>query len=232
MRVFDQGGALSLAEIARAAGIDRAAARRLVLSLVEEGYVHQSGRLFALAPRCLAFGAGYLRGAAVGTQIQPVLNRFAAELGGAITLAVPDGMQAIYIAQSALPDSAVSFGFTIGSHLPLLHTAAGRMMLAYGAPDWAETALRDAPLMAHTPASLTTRDAIGADVARARASGAAVVVGEFEPGVTGFAVPLGNPGALRAVLGTSRMSSEPADGIVDGLQRAALTLDRMGALQR
>ena len=49
---------MSLTEAAGLAGISRAAARRVLLTLAELGYVEQNGRDFTLAPRILELGFG------------------------------------------------------------------------------------------------------------------------------------------------------------------------------
>src|SRR5919199_598179 len=51
---------LTLSEVARATGLDRAAARRFLLTLADLGYVHSDGRSFMLAPRVLELGYAYL----------------------------------------------------------------------------------------------------------------------------------------------------------------------------
>jgi len=229
LRVFDEDrAALTLAEIARQTGLDPATARRLVLTLVRLGYVRKEGRAFSLAPRVLVLAAGFLRGQGFGTRVQPVLNRAAAALCLGVSLAIRDEDRALLVAQSTLADSTVSFGFTIGSRLPLVHTAMGRMLLA-GAPE-AERhrLLAEAPLDALTAESETDRTRIAAEIETAAAQGYAVARG-FEAGVTGIAVPVGPPSAARAVLGVSdfhaRFEGEGAVlAIVSTLRRAAAEL--------
>src|SRR5207237_9164578 len=51
---------LTLSEVAREAGLTRAAARRFLLTLVELGYVRSDGREFSLRPRVLELGYAYL----------------------------------------------------------------------------------------------------------------------------------------------------------------------------
>ncbi|MCB1340349.1 MAG: helix-turn-helix domain-containing protein, partial [Pseudooceanicola sp.] len=76
LAAFDgSAAALTLAEIARATGQDRATARRGALTLVGLGYLAQTGRAFALTPKVLGLAAGYLRANHFGRLVQPVLNR-------------------------------------------------------------------------------------------------------------------------------------------------------------
>lgn len=222
---------LTLSEIAEITQLDRAAVRRLALTLVHLGYVGKSGRHFSLTPRILVLAGGFLRNNGFGTHIQPILNRFSERLGSAISLAMLDGSEAVYVAQSTLHNSAVSFGFTVGSRIPVLHTSIGRMLLAYGDPDKAGTLVREVPLTAYTNATVCDRNAIRGRIDEARTRGFVIVDGEFEAGVTGFSVPVGPIGQLKAVLGASEPYSVVADEdtrarFIDILQQCAVELDR------
>ncbi|GAB2744488.1 helix-turn-helix domain-containing protein [Amycolatopsis magusensis] len=55
---------LTLSEAAKATGLDRATARRLLLTLTELGYLTRHNRLFRLAPRTMEVGRAYLAGQA------------------------------------------------------------------------------------------------------------------------------------------------------------------------
>jgi IclR family pca regulon transcriptional regulator len=231
----DTNTRLALSDIAALTGLDRASVRRLVLTLVELGYVRKSGRHFLLTPRVLVLAGGFLRGNRFGTFVQPVLNRYAALLGSAISLAMADGDEAVFVAQSTLQNSAVSFGFTIGSRLPLLHTSIGRMLLAYGDPHQTGAFVNDAELTAYTNDTLMDRGIIGERIEEVARQGFAIVDGEFEARVTAFAVPIGHKGNLNAVLG----ASEPFHAVanvderyryIDVLQQCAIELERSKVL--
>ena len=152
---FDGGApVLSLAEIARRTSLDRAVARRLVLTLVVQGFVETDGaRGYRLTPRVLRFAGGYLSGRQVGRLVQPVLDRHAAQAGAPISMAVLDGQDVLLLAQSTLQNSVVTFGYTLGSTLPLLHTSLGRMLLALRPVDVAARLLATAPMQARMPSS-------------------------------------------------------------------------------
>ncbi|MFT4708661.1 MAG: IclR family pca regulon transcriptional regulator, partial [Ascidiaceihabitans sp.] len=122
---------LTMAEISRITGFDRATTRRLCLTLEDSGYLHKQDRIFQLSPKILAVAGGYLTSNAIGRSVQPILNQLAEEFEGEIALALRDGDRAIYVARSAPSSARVSFGFSVGSTLPLLPTAIGRMLLAH-----------------------------------------------------------------------------------------------------
>lgn len=195
---------LTLAEIAQITQLDRASVRRLTLTLVYLGYAEKDGRHFSLSPQVLILAGSFLRGNQFGTHIQPLLNRYSGRIGQTVSLAIPDGNSAVYVAQSTAQEDAVSFGFTVGSRLPLLHTAIGRMILAFAAPDWAEETIRGTTFEQYTPETAMDPDEILRRTNQCRALGYTIVENEFEPGVTGFAVPVGGLHNLKAVVGTSK----------------------------
>jgi IclR family pca regulon transcriptional regulator len=195
---------LTLSEIAQITGLDRASVRRLTLTLVHLGYAEKDGRHFSLSPQVLILAGSFLRGNQFGTYIQPLLNRCSKRIGHTVSLAIPDGRSAVYVAQSTADDDMISFGFTVGSRLPLLHTAIGRMILAFAPQDWAKETVHTTEFEQYTTDTTMDRDAILGRVKEFRTQGYSIVENEFEPGVTGFAVPVGGLNALKAVVGTSQ----------------------------
>jgi len=190
LRAFDEAHShLTLAEVARRAGLDRAAARRLVLTLEHLGYVRRRGRVFSLTPRVLILAGGFLRGHRFGIAVQPVLAAAAARVGEQVSLAMPDGEHAVYVAQAAPAGGLVSLGLTLGSRVPLAQTAIGQALLAF---------------MAQPPVAMPR------DLSGVRRAGFAFVDGAFEPGMAGLAVPVGAGG--KAAVGMSAPSGRLAQG--------------------
>lgn len=223
---------LTLPEIGRITGYDRATVRRLVITLVDLGFIIKTDRSFALTPKVLALSGHYLRSHGVGTTVQPVLDKYSEPLGKEISLATLSDGAALYIARSNLTGSTVSFGFTIGSRLPILHTAIGRMLLATAQPDTRSALIEAGALIQYTNDSLLDRPAILKDVEKAYRQGFALVSNEFEAGVAGLAVPVGRLGKANAVLGISSAATDLNDASVhehylDTLQLCATELDRV-----
>ncbi|WP_158968254.1 IclR family transcriptional regulator [Chachezhania sediminis] len=223
-------GDVTQADLARRTGLDRATVRRLSLTLVQAGLLAATDRGYRLAPGVLTLAGAFLRANAVGHSVQPVLNDCATRMGGEVSLAVRDGMQAIYVAQSATAEARVSFGFTIGSTLPLLPTAVGRMLLA-GLPEGQRADLiAAAPLEAMTADTCLDRDAIAKAVEAAIYGGVSVVRGEYESGIAGLAVPVGATGPerrARAVLGTSLPLALP--DLIDRQAKATVAMQMAAA---
>lgn len=214
----------SLADLARATGFDRATTRRLVLTLVDQGYARQDPRGVALCAHVLRLGAGYLQAQSFGTQVQPALDRHGEALGHAISLAVRDAGAALLVAQSTRTGTPVSFGFTLGSTLPLLHTALGRMLLAQAADP--EALIAALPAMRHTARTEMDPARIAQAVRAARAQGFCRAEGEFEPGILGLSVPAGPAAALGVSLPLGAGAQDATDGVLRALQLCAADIAR------
>ena len=199
IRAFDaEHPELTLSEVARGAGITRAAAGRFLRTLEELGYVRASagsangsgvGRTFALTPRVLELGFSYLSALSIPEIVQPHLERLSREVDESVSAAVLDGEEIVYIAR--VPTRRImSVRITIGTRFPAFATSMGRVLLA-GMP----TAERDALLAASALPALTDRtvtspDALRGELARVGEQGWALVDGELEPGLRSVAVPL------------------------------------------
>src|SRR3954465_15405926 len=82
IRSFDaEHPARTLSEVARACELTRAAARRLLLTLADLGYVQSDGRLFRLTPRVLELGYSYLAGSTLPRIVAPHLEQLVALTG-------------------------------------------------------------------------------------------------------------------------------------------------------
>ncbi|MFT5796096.1 MAG: IclR family pca regulon transcriptional regulator [Ascidiaceihabitans sp.] len=220
---------LTMAEVSRLTGFDRATTRRLCLTLEDTGYLHKTDRTFRLSPKILAVAGGYLTSNDFGRSVQPVLNQFAEEFEGEIALAMRDGNRAIYVARSAISSARVSFGFTIGSTLPLLPTAVGRMLLACNLGDELDAALSRLTPEKFTEATELNPTAIRAKIEQSADQGYAFVRNEFEMGAAGIAVPIGKIGMSSAVLATTASINQfdkaaEFDRALDVLRRAAMSL--------
>ncbi|MBV7407387.1 IclR family transcriptional regulator [Maritimibacter sp. DP1N21-5] len=228
-----QSGPLTLPALGVATGFDRATLRRLVLTLEAEGFLVRDGRGFRLAPRVLTLGGGYLTGLDVGRRVQPVLRHAADALNLEVALATLDRGRAVYVDRAAPASARVTLGLSVGSTLPLLHTAVGRMLLARAGSGAMETAL-SAPIPRHTEATVTDATTLREEIVSVGIQEYAVVSGEFEAGAAGVAVPVGAlgdvPFTLSTTASTNRLSDpETLDQVLDVLRQASLSIGRIGA---
>ncbi|MFF7468118.1 helix-turn-helix domain-containing protein [Streptomyces sp. NPDC008092] len=131
IRAFDaEHPARTLSEVARACDLTRAAARRMLLTLTDLGYVHSDGRLFRLTPRVLELGYAYLSGLDLPRLAAPHLEQLASLAGESAALFVPDGDMVVCVAQ--VPARRVmAAAVAVGARFPAHGTAVGRAMPAH-----------------------------------------------------------------------------------------------------
>jgi len=183
------GGPATLSDLARAADLPRATARRILFTLEHGGFVTSDGKLFALTPRVLTLAASYLQSSQVVTVLQPVLDRIAMAAQEISSLAVLDGDEVVFIARGS-PTRVFSAGLDIGYRLPAFCTSVGRAML--GELDDGDLAARLAamPRAPMTPHTVTDPKRLLAAVRRDREQGYSLVDREAEPHFRSISVPV------------------------------------------
>lgn len=179
----------SISQVAEASGLDRATARRCLLTLSQQGYADYDGKYFTLTPRVLRLGTACLATMPLPQIVQPVLDRLSDEIGESSSVSILDGAEIVYVARAA-QRKVMSIALMPGSRLPAYCTSMGRVLLAALSEAEARARLGEAPLPARTPRTLTAPDAIMAELAAVRASGFAAIDQEVETGLCSVAVPL------------------------------------------
>ncbi|MDQ0584560.1 IclR family transcriptional regulator domain-containing protein [Streptomyces rishiriensis] len=190
IRSFDaEHPARTLSDVARACGLTRAAARRLLLTLADLGYVHSDGRLFRLTPRVLELGYAYLAGLTLPQVAEPHLEHLVAQVKESSSLCVLDGDDIVYVAR--VPTTRImSAVITVGTRFPAHVTSVGRVMLAALTDDELELRLGRARLRPLTGRTLVSPEDLRAELARVRRQGYALVDQELEEGLRSVGAPV------------------------------------------
>ncbi|MDB5655479.1 MAG: IclR family transcriptional regulator [Tardiphaga sp.] len=193
LRVFELFGAdakpMTLSDLARAADLPRATARRILFTLERAGYVESDGKLFTLTPRVLVLAASFLSSNQVVAVLQPVLDRLASTAQEISSLAILDGHEVIFIARAS-PARVFSAGIDLGYRLPAFCSSVGRVLLGkYTNTELAE-ALDAMDLIAMTPFTVTDKALLLATIMTDREKGYSLVDREAEPGFRSISVPV------------------------------------------
>lgn len=180
---------MALSEVARAADLPRATARRILFTLQHGGYVSSDGKLFALTPQVLTLAGSYLRSSQVVSVLQPVLDEIATKAQEISSLAVLDGDDVVFIARGS-PARIFSGGVDIGYRLPCFCTAVGRVLLGRLGDAELKTRLASMKREALTRETVTDPKRILAAIAADRERGYSLVDREAEPHFRSIAVPV------------------------------------------
>ncbi|MBW4716834.1 IclR family transcriptional regulator [Saccharothrix obliqua] len=181
--------ALTLTDVAKRTGLTRAGARRFLLTLADLGYVRTDGKRFSLTARVLELGYAYLSGIPLADVAQPHLERLSGRVHESTSVSVLDGGDVVYVARFAV-SRIMAVSITVGTRFPAYATSMGHVLLA-GLAEGELTAylerVRLEPLTSHT---ITSPDALRAELAEVRARGWALVDQELEEGLRSVAAPV------------------------------------------
>jgi IclR family pca regulon transcriptional regulator len=180
---------MMLAEVAKHTGLTRAATRRYLLTLVANGYADFDGKRFQLTSRVLRLGHAYISSVPLPQIAQPIVEDLGHRTDESIALSVLEGIESVTIASSA-PRRIVGIFTRVGTHLPALSTATGRVLLAGKPDDSIKDMLRAASIARLTPKTKTSTNQIWDEIRRIRQSGYAVNDEEIEVGLRVIAVPV------------------------------------------
>lgn len=181
----------SIAEVSTASGLDRATARRCLLTLAQCGYADYDGKYFTLTPRVLRLGTGCLAAMPLPRLVQPILDKLSEQIGESTSVSILDGSEIVYVARAA-QRKVMSIGLMPGSRLPAYCTSMGRVMLTTLPTEQARMLLGAGELPARTQFTITNPERILDELAIVREQGYATIDQEVELGLRSIAVPLFN----------------------------------------
>jgi len=197
---------MTLSEVARRAQLDRAAARRFLLTLVALGYVDHQGDRFALRPRVLELGFAYLSTLSLPEVAQPHMERLVAQVNESSSIAVLDDLDVVYAVR--VPTRRImSVSIAVGTRFPAWVTSMGRVLLAGLPEDDLEERVSRMDLRAYTRRSVLSADALRARLDAVRAQGWAMVDQELEDGLRSLAAPIRDASGTDAALNVSTHAS-------------------------
>src|SRR3954471_17631633 len=122
---------MTLADIARAAALDRSATQRLVYTLETLGYLKrvEGTRNYGLTAKVLQFSHSYLKANDLIDRASPHLLDISRNLGETCNLHELDGHEVVFVAR--FPGRhLINVDIVIGSRLPTFFTASGTAILS------------------------------------------------------------------------------------------------------
>lgn len=180
---------MTLSEVAAKTGMNRARARRFLLTLHALGYVRKQHRHFELAPKALQLGYAYLSANNYRSVIQQHLEDITQRIGESSSLGVLDGSEVIYVARSAAPHRLMAITLSVGTRLPAVATSMGRVLLAQLPDAELDALLAATPLTTYTEHTITDRQVLRECLDQVRRQGYCIVDQELDSGLRSLAVP-------------------------------------------
>ena len=193
---------MTLSDIARRTGLTRATSRRFLLTLVELGYVSTDGRLFTLTARVLELGFSYLSALSLPEIAQPHLEQLANSIHESTSASVLDGTDIVYVAR--VPTRRImTVRINIGTRFPAYATSMGRVLLAAFSPSELDEHLDGIDYEGLTSHTITSREALVAELVHVREHGWAMVDQELENGLRSIAAPIRHGSTVIAAINVS-----------------------------
>jgi IclR family pca regulon transcriptional regulator len=198
---------LTLTEVARAAGLSRATARRFLHTLESLGYCATDGRSWFLRPRVLDLGYAYLSSVAMWDVVQDHLEALVQQTHESSSASVLDGPDIIYTVR--VPTKRImSMSIEVGTRLPAYATSMGRVLLAGLAEPAFDSYLELVSLHAITPHTVCHAATLREIVRDVQQQGYCLLDQELEVGIRSVAAPLHDPkGKVVAAINVSSHAS-------------------------
>ena len=203
---------MTLSEVAAETGNTRAGARRILLTLVHEGYAVADGKLFDLTPQVLELGYSVLSSKGAWDIARPFIDHLSEEIRESVSAAVLDKFDVVYVS-GAQYHRVISVGITVGARFPAHCTATGRVLLAAQPEELWPGLLQSIPLTPMTERTVTSPVEFRRILEEVRDKGWCMVDQELEIGLISIAVPLRDSrdalvGAINVGVPTIRMTPD------------------------
>ncbi len=187
----EMGRKLSIQEISASLGLSTATVHRILTGLKDLGYVEQySNKQYYLTCKLYALSGDVINRDGKIDQLIPVMNYFSMRYGCEVGLSAFLGSSVIQIISVG---ENLSFGTQFpmpGQTVPVYCTASGKFFLSQMEPEALARWVSTARLVPHTRYTIIDRDALLAEVARTRANGYGVTVGELYDQIASIAFPV------------------------------------------
>ncbi|MFD4603824.1 IclR family transcriptional regulator [Streptomyces sp. NPDC058464] len=196
---------LGVTELARAVGVPKSTAHRLLSIMVEAGFVRKDGPRYCLTERLFEVGnrAGStaIRSTGLRRRAMPYLTELYAGTRDTVHLATLSGTDVLYL-EKLFGHETGSSPTAVGTRRPAHSTALGKAMLAYAADDQVARVM-DGPFRRFTVRTIHTAAQLEQQLDRVRGEGLAHDEGELRDGLHCIAAPILDPGTRTAVAAVS-----------------------------
>jgi len=208
--------AMTLSEVATAADLARPAARRILLTLEQLGYVRSAAGAFTLTPRVLELGTAYVRSLGLWDVARPHMQGLVARTGESSSIAQLDGSDIVYVARVAVP-KIIALRVDIGTRFPAPATSLGKVLLAGLDPADLDRVLAEPSRSGVEARWRPDRAELDTALAEVRARGWALTDEQLALGIRSVAAPL-RDGSGRVIAGVNvncHAAETPVEKLLD-----------------
>jgi DNA-binding IclR family transcriptional regulator len=202
LELFERGRLeMSLAEFARRSGYSKSTTYRLLLTLVEAGWLERSSTgAFRLTIKAFQVGSVLADGLELRREAGPIMARMAAEIDEAVYLVVADGTRAVCLERIDSGQGVRLMDLYVGGSQPLNLGAAPRALLAFDEDRLLPPLLKEG-LTRKTARSLVDPADLRNDLAETRRRGYSISDEDVTAGIGAIGAPiLGGDGIAVAAL--------------------------------
>lgn len=167
---------LSLKDLALISGLAKPTAMRMLRTLEQSGFVSRYGDLYRIGPQCLMLGGLYRFDEDLQRKAAPMMRRLSERVNEVVQLGTVSEGEVLYLERHQ-PRRSVMVSPIVtrpGSTRPLYTTALGKAVLASQEDEETRSYLDNAELVAHTPSTIVSREALIENIELARHRGYAV----------------------------------------------------------
>jgi IclR family pca regulon transcriptional regulator len=182
---------MNLSAVSEESGLTRAAARRYLMTLCDQGYANFDGKNYSLTSKVLELGFTYISSLGLTEVATPVLRRVSADLDHTCSLAVLDDADIVFVGRAA-GHKISNVQLNIGTRAPAFATSLGRVLLSDLELGKLERLLREYPRRPLTDQTIWDVAGLTSAITDARERGFCLLREEFERGICSLAVPIQN----------------------------------------
>jgi len=184
-------GPASLSRLAADAGLHTASAHRILGALIAHGLVEKTrAGEYDLGVRWLEVGNRLRARLNIRQVAMPHMQALATATGETVNLIVRRGDEAVYVERVSGGQTMIQVVQVVGAHAPLHVTAVGKIFLAEDSASGVLGYAQRTQLPAYTPNTLTTPEALAAELDVIRREGLAHDREEAELGVACIGAPI------------------------------------------
>jgi len=206
----------TLSNIARESGLAKSTTSRFLNTLLSEEFLDMDGSYYRLAPKVLELGFAALRNIGISESVATPLQAVADLCLGASNLARLDRNGVIIVARRTYQTQKQRFysmQIDIGTRLPGLFTATGRILLGHHKPALEQEIVK---WREHSNTySLKKEDAIREAIAEARERNVATIKNQLAPGFGAVAIGLKLPSKVWLAFSGSYLLSDHNEDVED-----------------